>query len=290
MKRTLLSSLFGMLLLFSVSVPSMAASSTRIVINSEVIQTDSPPVILHGHTMVSLASLKSLNITLDWNSKNKTVIAAAPKSKEKLILTVGKKTAKLGEKTLTLESPALLRGGRVVVPLRFISEAFNAEVMWKSTTNTVIIRSSDRVQQYETLYRGTNLAEARKIAADLPTLDTNTLGPTKEGLIYGYHFPEGEALRFYYIQGDLVSYYVIQDDVKRLVWEGVESESGYSKESGERPASEKSEVFFTKDRIDDSIYYGRVGDETPLIGSSPGGLLSTIILPVPNEVRTDQLK
>lgn len=192
MKRTILSSLFGLLLVFSLSVPSMAASSTRIVINSEVIQTDSPPVILQGHTMVSLTSLKSLNISLDWNSKSKTVTAAAPKSKEKLILTAGKKTARLGDKTLTLESPAQLRGGRVVVPLRFISEAFNAEVMWKGTTNTVIIRSSDRLQPYETLYHGTNLAEARKIAADLPTSDTNILGPTKEGLIYGIIFRRGK--------------------------------------------------------------------------------------------------
>nr|WP_269744434.1 stalk domain-containing protein [Paenibacillus sp. Aloe-11] len=44
--------------------------------------------------------------------------------------------------------PAQLNKNRVVVPLRFISEAFKAEVEWKAGMNSIIIRSADQCKPF----------------------------------------------------------------------------------------------------------------------------------------------
>lgn len=189
--------------------------------------------------------------------------------------------------------PAQLNKNRVVVPLRFISEALKAEVEWKADKNTVIIRSADQVETYNKLYQGTDLVAARKIAVDLPSKDENTLHNTEEGVYYQYIFPEGEALRYYYVVGNLYTYYEIKDDVKHLVWEGVEEDSGEkTEEKGKRPPEDKTQYYFLQERVDHSVTYGRVGAEKSVTQALPKGhtVLADIIVPISGEVRKDQIK
>ncbi|WP_256715686.1 copper amine oxidase N-terminal domain-containing protein [Paenibacillus peoriae] len=213
--------------------------------------------------------------------------------KEKLVLTIGQKEASYGEKTLNLDVPAQLNKNRVVVPLRFISEAFKADVDWKAEKNTVIIRSADQVETYKKLYQGTDLVMARKITVNLPLNDENTLHNTEEGIYYQYIFPEGEALRYYSVVGNLLTYYEIKDDVKHLVWEGIEEDSGkYTKEKGKRSPVDKTQYFFLKERVDNSVTYGKVGAKKPVTQALPdsASVLAYIILPISWEVRKDQIK
>ncbi|MDY8094017.1 copper amine oxidase N-terminal domain-containing protein [Paenibacillus polymyxa] len=293
MKKIFLSSMLTLSMLLTFAIPLSAAPSIQLVINSEVIHSDAPPVSVAGRTMVSLASLKPLKLNLVWNADKKTVTVNAPGVKEKLVLTIGQKEASYGEKTLTLDVPAQLNKNRVVVPLRFISEAFKAEVKWKADKNTVIIRSADQVEKYKKLYQGTDLVTARKIAVNLPSKDENTLNNTKEGVYYQYIFPEGEALRYYSVVGNLLTYYEIKDDVKHLVWEGVEEDSGkYTKEKGKRPPEDKTQYYFLQDRVDSKVTYGKVGAGKSVTQALPEGqtVLADIIVPIPGEVRKDQMK
>ncbi|MBO3287587.1 copper amine oxidase N-terminal domain-containing protein [Paenibacillus sp. FSL M8-0228] len=293
MKKIFLSSMLTLGLLLTFAIPLSAAPSIQLVINSEVVNSDAPPVSVAGRTMVSLASLKPLKLNLVWNADKKTVTVNAPGVKEKLVLTIGQKEASYGEKTLTLDVPAQLNKNRVVVPLRFISEAFKADVDWKAEKNTVIIRSADQVEKYKKLYQGTDLVAARKIAVNLPSNDENTLHNTEEGVYYQYIFPEGEALRYYSVVGNLLTYYEIKDDVKHLVWEGIEVDSGkYAKEKGKRPPVDKTQYFFLKERVDNSVTYGKVGAKKPVTQALPdsASVLADIILPISGEVRKDQIK
>ncbi|AET59438.1 copper amine oxidase domain protein [Paenibacillus terrae HPL-003] len=293
MKKIFLSSLFTLGMLLTFAIPLSAAPSIQLVINSEVVNSDAPPVSMAGRTMVSLASLKPLKLNLVWNADQKTVTVNAPGVKEKLVLTIGQKEASYGEKTLTLDVPAQLNKNRVVVPLRFISEAFKAEVEWKSEKNTIIIRSADQVEKYNKLYQGTDLVAARKIAVDLPSKDENTLDNTEEGVYYQFIFPEGEALRYYYVVGNLLTYYEIKDDVKHLVWEGVEEDSGkYTKEKGKRPPEDKTQYYFLQERVDRSVTYGKVGSGKSVNQALPAKVtgIQDIIVPISGEVRKDQIK
>ncbi|MCP3746745.1 copper amine oxidase N-terminal domain-containing protein [Paenibacillus sp. A3M_27_13] len=293
MKKIFLSSMLTLSMLLTFAVPLFAAPSIQLVINSEVVHSDAPPVSVAGRTMVSLASLKPLKLNLVWNADKKTVTVNAPGAKEKLVLTIGKKEASYGEKTLALDVPAQLNKNRIVVPLRFISEAFKAQVEWKADKNTVIIRSADQVKKYKKLYQGADLVAARKIAVNLPSKDENTLHNTEEGVYYQYIFPEGEALRYYSVVGNLLTYYEIKDDVKHLVWEGVEEDSGkYTKEKGKRPPEDKTQYYFLQDRVDSKVTYGKVGAGKSVTQALPEGqtVLADIIVPIPGEVRKDQMK
>ncbi|MCP3809537.1 copper amine oxidase N-terminal domain-containing protein [Paenibacillus sp. SEL1] len=293
MKKIFLSSMLTLGMLLTFAIPLSAAPSIQLVINSEVVHSDAPPVSVAGRTMVSLASLKPLKLNLVWNASQKTVTVNAPGVKEKLVLTIGQKEASYGEKMLTLDVPAQLSNNRVVVPLRFISEAFKAEVKWKADKNTVIIRSADQVEKYKKFYQSTDLVAARKIAVNLPSKDENTLNNTEEGVYYQYIFPEGEVLRYYSVVGNLLTYYEIKDDVKHLVWEGVEGDSEkYTKEKGKRPPVDKTQYYFLQERVDHSVTYGKVGGGKPVTQALPKNStgLSAIIVPISGEVRKDQMK
>ncbi|MDY8049441.1 copper amine oxidase N-terminal domain-containing protein [Paenibacillus polymyxa] len=293
MKQILTLSMLTLSILLTFSIPLSASPSSQLVINSEVVHSDAPPVFVAGRTMVSLASLKPLKLNLVWNADKKTVTVNAPGVKEKLVLTIGKKEASYGEKTLCLDVPAQLNKNRVVVPLRFISEAFKADVDWKAEKNTVVIRSAVQVETYKKLYQGTDLMTARKIAVKLPSKDENTLHNTEEGIYYQYIFPEGEALRYYSVVGNLLTCYEIKDDVKHLVWEGVEEEKEKNtKEKGKRPPVDKKQYYFLQERVDHSVTYGKVGGGKSVTQALPKGptVLADIIVPISGEVRKDQMK
>lgn len=286
------STILSAILLLMYVTPSFAETPiVQLVINGQIIQTDAAPVTINGSNVVSLSSLQQLGLRLQWNAKDKKVTVYSSKSNNQLSLTVGDTTAQFGTESLQLQTPPILKNNWVMVPVRFISEAFGAQVMWNSKDRMVIIRSADRINTYKALYQGEDLVKARRIAVDLPSPDKNTLSGTDEEINYAYHFPEGEALRYYYYEGNLVSYYEIQNDVKHLVWEAVLNENGqYIKQIGKRPAEDKSTVYFRKHRIDKGVDFGRLSDEKPYTGEAANGTLAQIIMKIPNEVRKDQVK
>jgi Copper amine oxidase N-terminal domain. len=285
--------------LLSFTLPLQAADETHLYINSEKVNTDAAPVLINGRMLVALASLKKLNLDLQWNEETKQVTVASPQTGHTLVLAVGSKTAKLGDTTMMLDVPARAINGRVYVPVRFVSEAFQADVKWIPEIRSVVIRSADKKAMYEALYHGDDLAEARKIAVFLPTENENTLGSTGELHSHTLIFPEGEALRYYHVWGNLYSYYEIRHDVKRLVWEGVEGDEPgqYDPERGTRPPEDKSRVHFWLDRFQsDVVHYRKDGDGEIHYGNSaqPGkfvdSYLSNAVIPIPDEVRIDQVK
>ncbi len=52
---------------------------------------------------------------------------------------MGAKTARVDGKTVALEVPAAIRQNRVYVPLRFVAEAFTADVRWEPVLRVVRI-------------------------------------------------------------------------------------------------------------------------------------------------------
>jgi Copper amine oxidase N-terminal domain. len=162
------------------ALPLQAADEIHLYINSEKMNTDAAPVLVNGRMLVALASLEKLNLGLQWNDETKQVKVTSPNAEHELVLAVGSKTAKLGDTTLTLDVPARAINGRIYVPVRFVSEAFQADVKWIPDIRSVVIRSADKKEMYDALYHGDDLVEARKIAVYLPTEDENTLGSTGE--------------------------------------------------------------------------------------------------------------
>jgi hypothetical protein len=54
-------------------------------------------------------------------------------------LYIGKNEALIMDQPTTMDAPPLIVGGRTYVPLRFISEAFGAEIDWNSKEQRITI-------------------------------------------------------------------------------------------------------------------------------------------------------
>ncbi|MCI3926920.1 stalk domain-containing protein [Paenibacillus sp. TRM 82003] len=116
-----------------------AGEDIRVTIDGEALTFDQPPIIRNGFTMVPFRSIfESLGASVSWDAAGQRV--KGEKDGVAVELTIGSRSASRGGAALTLDAAPLLAGGRALVPLRFVSEAFGAQVDWNGETRTVSIR------------------------------------------------------------------------------------------------------------------------------------------------------
>jgi hypothetical protein len=102
--------------------------------NAETVVMDVVPVIIDDRTLVPVRFItEMLGGNIDWNDTTREVTIAI----DGKTFTFG-----IGETTPDMDVPAQIIGGRTMVPLRFISEFFDATVSWDPVTASVeIIRT-----------------------------------------------------------------------------------------------------------------------------------------------------
>lgn len=114
--------------------------SAIVTIDGIVQHYEQRPVIVDGTTMVPLRAIfEALGARIEWDTQTSTVTAR--KEFKQVTLTIGKTQAFVDSTEKTLDQPAMLMGGSTMVPLRFVSTAFGAEVGWDGATRTVSIRT-----------------------------------------------------------------------------------------------------------------------------------------------------
>jgi hypothetical protein len=142
----------------------MSQQEIKVMLNDTPIEFDVAPVILNGRTMVPFRALfEALGMEVNWNEQRETATA----SKDNLTITMaidysrhrprGKEfnapamtifgenirhRATVNGELVELDTPAIMRNGRMLVPLRFIAEATGATVEWNEETHTVIITTN----------------------------------------------------------------------------------------------------------------------------------------------------
>lgn len=107
-------------------------------VGDEMRTLDAPPVIVNGVTFVPLRFIgEALGSEVQWNDALKVVMLQ--RSARQLQLTIGSKLAIVdGQIVELLEAPRIVNG-RTMVPIRFISEAFGADVQWNPETQGISI-------------------------------------------------------------------------------------------------------------------------------------------------------
>ncbi|MEW6388814.1 MAG: copper amine oxidase N-terminal domain-containing protein, partial [Thermodesulfobacteriota bacterium] len=109
-----------------------------VLLNDHPLSFDQPPVIVNDRTMVPLRAIfQALGAEVNWDGATQTVTAT--RGDTVIILVIGSPAAFKDGQAVTLDQPALLMGGRTMVPVRFVSEALGAEVNWDDATQTVTI-------------------------------------------------------------------------------------------------------------------------------------------------------
>ena len=122
------------------STPTLSDNIT-VILNNSPITFDVPPQVINERTMVPLRAIfEALGASVDWKQETNTVTST--KGNTTIQLTIGSDTMYVNGKAVILDSPACVINNRTLVPVRAISEAYNAKVDWNGDTKTVTISSN----------------------------------------------------------------------------------------------------------------------------------------------------
>ncbi len=106
--------------------------------NDEWLTFDVEPTLMNDRTMVPFRAIfEKLGCTVSWNDDTQT--ASGNRNGVKIELPIGESIAMVNGKGQSLDQPAVVVNDRTLVPLRFVSEALDAEVEWDGNSNTVFI-------------------------------------------------------------------------------------------------------------------------------------------------------
>ncbi len=145
MKKIIL--LLAFLFIFSgFSTPASAKSEffapVCVKVNGEYVKTKNNAYLKKGVTNVSIRDIGEIfGAEIFWNEKTST--AELKSGAAHILVTKGSSVATLNNKTVKLSHPVVIVNDRVYVPLRFISEAFGAEVSWDPDTLTANITAKN---------------------------------------------------------------------------------------------------------------------------------------------------
>ncbi len=109
-----------------------------VIVDGKTVSFDQPPVLHNGRTMVPLRAIfEAINATVDWYANTQTAIGK--KGNDTVHISIGSDMLLKNGKVKYLDVPAMLPGGRTLVPARAIAESFDCDVKWDGTTKTVTI-------------------------------------------------------------------------------------------------------------------------------------------------------
>lgn len=189
-----------------------------ITINEQKAATDVQPYIKQGATMVPLSIVAKLpGVTANWNNTSKTVTVKSEAGTVKLIS--GQGTATVNGKPVRLSVPSEMLQGRIMVPLRFVSEASGAGVAWNQSQRTAQVgkASAQTVARLD----AKSLATGRNAALTLPRLSSlpRMLSEVStSGLVANFYFPKGRSDLFFVRSSDVISAYKVRGAAAFEVW------------------------------------------------------------------------
>lgn len=101
---------------------------------------DVPPQIYQGRTIVPLRFIaEAFGAEVKWEGETSTIRIYYPILNIYITLQVNNTTARIDKKVIKLDIPPMIVAGRTLIPLRFISEAFGAQVDWDSKEQKITI-------------------------------------------------------------------------------------------------------------------------------------------------------
>ncbi len=130
----------------------------------------------------NLITVKAFDSSGNSKEIKRKVILSKEVSKVIIELYVGKKSASINGLQKEIDAPPFIKDGRTLVPIRFIAEAFGAEVQWDGTTKTVrIYLNSKNIKIILQINNKIAYVNENKIILDVPPLikDGRTFVPIR---------------------------------------------------------------------------------------------------------------
>ena len=144
MSKKLLCLALVLVMVLGLSVNAFAASGVSVVIDGEPVDFDSdsgePFVDANGRTQVPLrAVMEQFGCKVDWDSATNTAIVT--KGSTQVLVTIGASYITVNGSRVYMDTAAVNVGGHTYLPIRYVLEAFGAEVDWED--GKVSVRSPE---------------------------------------------------------------------------------------------------------------------------------------------------
>ena len=119
----------------------MADSGVKVSLDEKYVVFDQTPVIRNGRTLVPLRQIfEAFGASVKWDGETQTITSA--KGDTTVTMQIGSDTLKVGDKTVTLDTVPQIIGGRTMIPVRAVADAFGIAVDWDAVSRTVLLRSA----------------------------------------------------------------------------------------------------------------------------------------------------
>ena len=120
------------------TIVKLQINNTTALINTNTVKLDSPPVIKDGRTLVPLRFVsEAFGAKLTWDPIFQIIDITL--GSDVIRLQIGKNFASVNGKKVMLDVAPVIINGRTMVPIRFISESLDSQVLWDGETKTVTI-------------------------------------------------------------------------------------------------------------------------------------------------------
>lgn len=128
---------------------SYASNDIKVLLEHKELSFDVPPQIIEGRTLLPLRAIfEALGLEVGWDDATR-IITGMTEDKE-IILKLDSKDAKVNGVNKSLDVPAKAINGRTLVPVRFIAESLDMNVVWNQESKTVKISKDDIIEwKYE---------------------------------------------------------------------------------------------------------------------------------------------
>ena len=116
-----------------------------VTVNNEPVTFEATrrPMMMSGRVLVPLRGvLERLGGNVQWDPKNRVVTGAHAGANRQFRVRVGSNEALVNGETMNLDSPPRIANGTTYVPLRFVSEALGAKVVWDNARRSVVITAA----------------------------------------------------------------------------------------------------------------------------------------------------
>lgn len=134
--------------LLGMQLPASAApSSTTILLDGYPLAFPTPPAIVSGTTMVPFRAIsEAIGVDVQWEGTTQTITAHQMNGQEAktVVMQLGNPHITVNRQSTTLAVAPYEKNGSTLIPLRFFSEQFGAQVDWNPATKTVSITSPAR--------------------------------------------------------------------------------------------------------------------------------------------------
>lgn len=118
-----------------------ASAAPQVYLNGQPLATSVAPITVNGSTLVPMRDIfEALGATVQWNALSQSI--TAQKGDKNINLQIDNRNAIVDGQMVMLNQPAVLVGGRTMVPLRFVSEALGANVDYNAGLNLISINKA----------------------------------------------------------------------------------------------------------------------------------------------------